>query len=274
MASNTIDYAKYGKLGVLSPIAGSALLIPPGIWEPGSFAAHKGHFGQGSTLIPFSAALVAGPSITSPLTWNFVGLGNEVGVRNIFGADIKSGSSITLGALESSATGISNKIGGGFCKVTPKCLEVTPGSNNASPGGRLNGFWTYNGKPLNLLHFHSDIRLKEDIHPLNDNDSLHKLLRLNPVSYLWKESTPTSLRNGFPEGRQIGLIAQEVNKHIPEVVKDETLSAGMPGDTKEYKGVDYGRLTTLLIGAIKDQQKQIESLKSEVAVLKEKCDGC
>ena len=145
---------------------------------------------------------------------------------------------------------------------------------NASPGGRLNGFWTYNGKPLNLLHFHSDIRLKEDIQPLNDNDSLHKLLRLNPVSYLWKESTPTSLRNGFPEGRQIGLIAQEVGKHIPEVVKDETLSAGMPGDTKEYKGVDYGRLTTLLIGAIKDQQKQIESLKSEVAVLKEKCDGC
>ena len=268
MASNTIDYAKYGKLGVLSPIAGSALLIPPGIWEPGSFAAHKGHFGQGSTIIPFSASIVAGPSITSPLSWNFVGLGNEVGVRNIFGADIKSGSSITVGALESSATAISNKIGGFFAKITPKVKEFTPGSNNASPGGRLNGSWRHNGRSLFLLHFHSDIRLKESIHPLNDNDSLQRLLRLNPVSYLWKENTPSSLRNGSPEGRQIGLIAQEVGKHIPEVVKDEPLYE------EDYKGVDYARLTTLLIGAVKEQQKQIESLKSEVTMLKEKCDGC
>ena len=244
------------------------MLIPTGLWEPGCFSAHKGHFGQGSTLLPFTASIVAGPCITSPLTMNSIGLCNHVGVWNVTGAHIKIGSSITLGALESSTTALSNKLNAFFSRIIPKGSEVAPSENLVSPGGKLLGSWRHNGKSLFMLHFHSDIRLKKDIQPLNDKDSLQKLLRLNPVSYLWKEDTPTSLKNGFPEGRQIGLIAQEVDKHIPEVVKDEPLY------DKEYKGIEYGRLTTLLIGAIKDQQKQIESLKSEVAILKEKCDGC
>lgn len=264
----TQDFIKCSKLSVMSPIGGGALLIPTGLWEPGCFSAHKGHFGQGSTLLPFTASIVAGPCITSPLTMNSIGLCNHVGVWNVTGAHIKIGSSITLGALESSTTALSNKLNAFFSRIIPKGSEVAPSENLVSPGGKLLGSWRHNGKSLFMLHFHSDIRLKKDIQPLNDKDSLQKLLRLNPVSYLWKEDTPTSLKNGFPEGRQIGLIAQEVDKHIPEVVKDEPLY------DKEYKGIEYGRLTTLLIGAIKDQQKQIESLKSEVAILKEKCDGC
>ena len=51
---------------------------------------------------------------------------------------------------------------------------------------------------IDNINNYYDIRLKKDIQPLNDKDSLQKLLRLNPVSYLWKEDTPTSLKNGFP----------------------------------------------------------------------------
>ena len=63
-----------GSLDVFNPILGSGLNIPIGFWEPGSLAAHKGHFGQGAVATPFSAALVVGPSLTSPLSFNSTGL--------------------------------------------------------------------------------------------------------------------------------------------------------------------------------------------------------
>ena len=66
----SFDTQDFNNLNVISPFAGDALLFPNGLREPGVLSAHKGHFGQGSTVIPFTAALVAGPSSTTPLTWN------------------------------------------------------------------------------------------------------------------------------------------------------------------------------------------------------------
>jgi hypothetical protein len=54
--------------------------------------------------------------------------------------------------------------------------------------------------------------------------------------------------------RKLGVIAQEVQDVLPEVVN---YSEG----TDEY-GVAYGNITGILIEAIKEQQKQIEELKS------------
>lgn len=250
-----------GTLDVVNPIVGGSLVFPKGFWEPGTFSAHKGHFGQGSTAIPFSAALVCAPSATSPLAFNGIGLSNFSGIHNNVGSHIKIGSSLSLGKLEASYNAVSSKLNGLFSKVTPGVKETTPKSNNSSALGLLNGFWKYNGKPLDLLHFHSDIRLKKNIRRLDDSTSLSKLMKLNPVSYEWKENVPTSLKENYPEGRQIGLIAQEVIQHIPEVVKNEFLY------DKEYKGIDYARIVTVLIGAVQEQQKQIEELKSKLKLL-------
>jgi Ca2+-binding EF-hand superfamily protein len=60
----------------------------------------------------------------------------------------------------------------------------------------------------------------------------------------------------FEDTRQYGLIAQEVEKIFPEMVK--TI------DAKGYKGVDYMKLIPVLVEAIKEQQKQIEDLKKAV----------
>ena len=256
-----IDKLELGSIDIMTPLGGGALQLPNGLWEPGSLSAHKGHFGVGATAIPFTAALVAGPAITSPLTFNSIGLNNHVGIYNVTGAHIKVGTNISLGALEAAYNAVSQKITGLFSKITPAVKEVTPKSTNVAPAGSLAGFWNYNGKPLDLLHIHSDIRLKKNIKRLDDLESLNLLMELNPVSYEWKDDLPTSLTKNYPEGRQIGLIAQEVGKYIPSVVKDEPLY------DKIYKGVDYGRLTTLLIGAVQEHQKEIKSLKERIAVL-------
>lgn len=95
----------------------------------------------------------------------------------------------------------------------------------------------------------SDIRLKEDINPLKD--SLDKILGLEGVSFKFK--------NNQEQGTQIGVIAQDVEKVVPEVV-----STGEDG----YKSVSYQNLVPLLIEAMKEQQKQIEELKKELNELK------
>jgi hypothetical protein len=105
----------------------------------------------------------------------------------------------------------------------------------------------------------SDVRLKDRIEPVAGGLSLVQALR--PVRYHWRSSA-------FPERRlstneQIGFIAQEVQKVLPEVV-----SQGADG----MYAVDYARLTPVLVQAIQDQQVQIDELKSMVAQLLSKME--
>ncbi|HQS50598.1 MAG TPA: hypothetical protein PLN99_01765, partial [Daejeonella sp.] len=58
---------------------------------------------------------------------------------------------------------------------------------------------------------------------------------------------------------QLGLIAQEVEKVIPEVVDT---------DDNGFKSVEYSKLVALLLEAIKDQQKQISKQEADIAALK------
>ena len=65
-------------------------------------------------------------------------------------------------------------------------------------------------------------------------------------------------KNNFTTGRQIGLLAQNVEKIVPEAVHENN----------GYKGVDYARLVPLLIESIKEQQKQIEDQQQQINELK------
>ncbi len=89
----------------------------------------------------------------------------------------------------------------------------------------------------------SDIRLKENVHTIEN--ALDKGSALRGVSFDFKETKQP----------QIGVIAQEVEQIIPEVVGE---------NPDGYKGVQYGNIVGLLIEAIKEQQKQIEELKEKI----------
>ena len=101
----------------------------------------------------------------------------------------------------------------------------------------------------------SDFRLKENIEPLTDN--LQKVLKLKPSSYNWK------IRD---KQEDVGFIAQDVEQIIPMVVKENTSI----GNTKDFLGsethktVDYAKMVTYLVGAIQEQQKQIDELKKKL----------
>ena len=95
----------------------------------------------------------------------------------------------------------------------------------------------------------SDARLKKDIQPLEA--PLGKLARLRGVSYQWKDEEKG-------REREIGVIAQEMEKEFPELVST---------DDKGYKSVAYGKLTAVLMEAMKEQQKAIEAQQSRISRL-------
>jgi len=77
--------------------------------------------------------------------------------------------------------------------------------------------------------------------------ALEKVAQLRGVSYDLKESGK----------HEIGVIAEEVGQVVPEVVSYEE-------NGKDARGVDYSRLTALLIEAVKQQQRQIGTQHSQI----------
>jgi hypothetical protein len=94
----------------------------------------------------------------------------------------------------------------------------------------------------------SDERLKENIEVLYS--SLDKIMLLQGVSYEWRRAK--KLGDGNAKDRDIGLIAAEVEKVIPELVHT---------DGKGYKAVAYDKLVPVLIEAVKEQQKEMNEKK-------------
>ena len=95
----------------------------------------------------------------------------------------------------------------------------------------------------------SDYRLKENAQPIQNG--LERLNQLNPVKFDWKEDGTSSE----------GFIAHEVQEIFPDAVSGEK-------DDEIMQGMDYGRITPLLVKAIQEQQTQIEALQSEINKLK------
>lgn len=109
----------------------------------------------------------------------------------------------------------------------------------------------------------SDARYKTDVTPIGA--ALDKVLEMRGVNYKWKQDDFPDM--DFGSGNQVGVVAQEVMKIAPEVVTQ---------NNNGYYSVDYGKLTPLLIEAIKTQQSMIrnqnselESMKQELAELKQ-----
>ena len=123
----------------------------------------------------------------------------------------------------------------------------TQGSGPSAPQERLRlnnaGNATFSG----TVTANSDEKLKENV--VGIGNALNKVLDLRGVYFN---------RIGQPE-REIGVIAQEIEKVLPELVYEA------PDGTKS---VAYQNMVAVLIEAIKEQQGQIDELRREVDKLK------
>jgi hypothetical protein len=87
----------------------------------------------------------------------------------------------------------------------------------------------------------SDILLKKDISPVEN--ALDKICKLSGVEFAWKST----------DQKSIGVIAQEVESIIPELVSSDG----------EYKSVNYNGLIGVLIEAVKELKNEIDELKNK-----------
>ena len=130
------------------------------------------------------------------------------------------------------------------------------GINDASPGVALDvdGAGRFTGNVT--AYYSSDIKLKDNIRPIEN--SLFKISKLRGVEFDWNDNADIVERE---KGHDVGLIAQEVEEVLPEIVT--TRKDG-------YKAIQYEKVVSLLVHGINDQQKQIEDLKKELDEIKKR----
>ena len=147
-----------------------------------------------------------------------------VGSAALTEAELEKLDGITNGTVSASKAVVvdSNKDITGFRNISNTGTITTGGAITAS--GDITAF--------------SDERLKSDIETIDN--ALDKVMNMRGVSYTKQAE------------KGIGVIAQEIEKVLPEVVTDG-----------EYKSVAYGNIVGVLIEAIKEQQKQIDELKKD-----------
>ena len=110
------------------------------------------------------------------------------------------------------------------------------------------------GGNVNAISFTqaSDVRLKKDISTIAGLDTI---MQLRGVDFTWKESGKKS----------IGLIAQEVEKVLPEIVTETEITDPETGEVvRTEKAVEYANLVAPLIEAVKEQQAHIEKLEGRI----------
>ncbi len=116
---------------------------------------------------------------------------------------------------------------------------------------RINGNLEYTGSSGQV----SDKRLKTNIVCIND--VLDKLSSISGYYFDWNEIARENLV--IPDGKQIGMIAQELETVFPELVFE---------NDEGYKNINYTQLTPVLLQAVKEQQSQIVNQQKDISDLK------
>jgi hypothetical protein len=198
-----------------------------------------------------------------------------LGTLNTGNTTVTSGNlSITSGNLTAAAgTTTLGTLNTGTTTVTSGNLSITSGNLTATAGtttlGTLNagttivtsGNLTVNTGDINVsvgniyaqgnITAGSDIRFKTNITKLIN--SLSTVKSLTGVSY--------NMVNNKNDSRQIGLIAQDVERVLPEVVFTDTSS-------EQFKSVSYGNIVAILIEAIKELSDKVDTLEKLIHTTK------
>jgi hypothetical protein len=214
-----------------------------------------------------------GNASTATLSTHVVGSSNRVLYNNSTNNTTTSGNLTFNG---STLTVNNLTVTGTFTgSVNGNAATATLASNVAGSGGRIlynqsnnstttSSNLTFDGSSLrvggDITAFASDIRLKTNIKPIEN--AIAKVLGLSGFTYDLNETAEKELGLTNDE-RLVGVSAQEVLEVLPEAVRSAPAN-------ENYLTVQYEKIVPLLIEAIKEQQSQIEDLKSRIQSLEGK----
>jgi len=162
-----------------------------------------------------------------------------LGASNSYGSVSSGGGGATIYLNGATRGGTTTAASNTIVVATDGEVYITNGAANSNKiVVATNGNTTFSG----TITESSSLRYKENVETIKYG--LDKVLQMRGVTYDKKD-------NGVKE---IGVIAEEIYEVLPELV--------LKNEEGEIDSVSYGRITAVLIEAIKEQQKQIEELKS------------
>ena len=151
--------------------------------------------------------------------------------------------------------------------VTTLNLNATPGYQlyslgvGTAPSGTQGEIRATN----DITAFYSDIRLKENINTIKN--ALSKVCSLRGVTY---NANDIAASFGYTKEEQVGVIAQEVEEVLPQIVKPAPFDIDVDENGNEisrsgenYKTVKYEKLVPLLIEAIKELSEKVRRLEND-----------
>jgi hypothetical protein len=194
--------------------------------------------GQANTGVGNNAGATVDSTYVTGNNNTTLGTGTKLGTGTLTNAtalganaEVDASNSLVLGSINGvNGQSATTKVGIGT--TTPSnVFTIASGAGKAIADG-----WTT----------YSSRRWKTNVQPLHN--ALGKVEQLRGVSYDLKESGK----------HEIGVIAEEVGAVVPEVVTYEE-------NGKDARGVDYSRLTALLIEAAKEQQRDLRQQQTELS---------
>lgn len=119
----------------------------------------------------------------------------------------------------------------------------------------------------NVIAYYSDKRLKENLKPIaNAMDTVRSW-----TGYTYNANALAASFGYDPTKQEIGLLAQDVQATTPQAVEQAPFDlSGVKGESltgENYLTLKYERLVPVLVEAIKEQDKEIQALKQQVAAL-------
>ncbi len=202
-----------------------------------------------------------GKDISITLTGDVTGTGTITNLANVSFATTIAANSVALGTdttgdyvaslVAGTGVTITNNSGEGATPTVAIGQAVATSSSPTFAGLTINGAITATGDIT--AYYTSDKRHKNNIQIIPN--ALQKVSKLNGVTWEWNDDVH-EVTKSTPK---TGLIAQEVQEVLPEVVKERE---------DGFLSLDYSKMMGLLVEAIKEQQIQIHKLTLEVESLK------
>jgi hypothetical protein len=178
------------------------------------------------------------PLITGDFTADSVNIGGVMKVGNAIGSQLYVGNTLVQ-------SGGTNSL-----RID---AAVRPFTDNVNQLGGSSKRWT-TVYAVNGTINTSDMRAKKNVKEMEYG--LQEILNLRPVSFHWNEES-------LKEEKHLGLIAQELNEVIPEVVE-------VPSSDDDLYGVKYADLIPVLIKSIQEQHLLIEKQQEQINELLKK----
>ena len=238
ISSGTLNTARLAASGATAGTYGSASSVAQVIVDA------KGRVTSASSVaIAIAAGAVSG-KVSSSATADSAGFATSAGTATLASTLTVTYNNVTNGnyqVLLGSGTTIYGS--GGF--------YFNPSTNNLFVNG-------------NVTSGASDKRLKENIKTIEN--PLYKISQISGVTYDWNKNTKNLGFVPFLES-ETGVIAQDIQKVIPDAVTIAPFDMGSDGNSKSgenYLTVNYQKIIPLLIEAIKELNVEVETLKAQI----------